>query len=208
MAPRLKAGERGDAAGKLRAMQSSEPVHASYAGLGWHEQAAGIPQPARRWLTVTHSLTAAVRAVSTDFAVRRRLEAWRRPLRDEAEALGVLPHERVWTREVVLADGATPLVFAHTIAARRALPAWPWLRGLGDRPLGEVLFEHPGVSRRPHQFRRLDTRHPLYHSAARTLATAGPAAGAFLYARRSVFVLHGQRLLVTEVFLPSLLDRA
>ena len=191
-------------------MQSCEQNPAACGGIGWHGQATGVPQPARHWLTVSASLTAAVRAVSRDFSVRRCREAWHRPFRDEAPVLGLRSFERVWTREVVLADGTTPLVFAHTIAARQALPAWPWLRGLGDRPLGEVLFEHPGVTRFPHEFRRLDARHPLYHSAARQFA-AGPAgkvlSSLHLHARRSVFVLHGKRLLVTEVFLPDLLDR-
>ena len=188
-------------------MQSCEQTPPAYGGLGWHDQAAGVPQPARHWLTVSESLTAAVRAVSREFSVHRRLEAWHLPLRDEAKALGVRPHERVWMREVVLADAGTPLVFAHTVAARRALPAWPWLRGLGDRPLGEVLFEHPGVTRLPHEFRRLDARHPLYLSAARQ-RPAGSSPVAHFHARRSAFLLDGQRLLVTEVFLPELLERS
>jgi chorismate--pyruvate lyase len=190
-------------------MQTIETSAAPYGGIGWHAQAAGFPAPARRWLTVSTSLTAAVRAVSADFAVRRVLEGWRRPLRDEARALGVTSHERVWTREVVLADGAAPLVYAHTIAARAALPAWPWLRGLGDRPLGAVLFDHPGVARLAHEYRRLDGRHPLYHAALRQRAASvsAPPQGGHLYARRAAFVLHGERLLVTEVFLPELIAR-
>lgn len=189
------------------AIPPSYSLPISYGGIGWHEQAAGVPAPARRWLTVPGSLTAAVRAVSREFAVRRQLEAWRRPLRDEAQALGVAARERVWTREVLLCDGPAPLVFAHTIAARSALPAWPWLRDLGDRPLGEVLFEHHEVARQPLEFRRLDARHPLYHAAARRIAALGGAAPPHLYARRSVFALLGERLLVSEVFLPELLSR-
>lgn len=187
----------------------SEPVGrlAEFGNAGWGLGLASVPAAMQRWLTLGTSLTAGVRAVSAHFRVQREMEAWRRPLRDEARLLGVSKRQRVWTREVTLRDGDQPLVYAHTIAARPSLPAWPWLRGLGDRPLGEVLFEHPGVTRLPLEFRRLDARHPLYQSALRQIEVSGQRGPQCLYARRSVFVLLGRPLLVTELFFPALLER-
>ena len=178
-----------------------------YGGIGWSSGPNQWPTEIRDWLTLSGSLTAGVRGVSTEFRVRRELEAWRRPWRDEAGLLGVSERERVWTREVTLRDGDVPLVYAHTIAARSALPAWPWLRGLGDRPLGEVLFEHQGVSRRPLAFRRLDARHPLFQRAQSLVFEKGCGEPESLYARRSVFVLQQRPLLVTELFFPELFAR-
>lgn len=156
-----------------------------------------------RWLPLEGSLTAEVRAVSAEFSVFRVQEGWQRPYLDESGAIGVLQRQRVWTRDVLLCDGRRPLVFAHSVVAEIDLPRWPCLRGLGNRPLGEVLFQHHGVKRSHLVFRRLDARHALYHAARK--ASGVTAAG--LWARRSVFVLHGSPLLVTEVFLPELISR-
>lgn len=191
----------------MQSKRRSRLIHFASGHARWHSTSTGIPALAKRWLTTTGSLTAAVRAVSTAFAVGRVFEGWRPPLIDEAPALGLKTRPLVWTREVLLRDGQTPLVFAHTVASRRAVHAWPWLRGLGDKPLGEVLFQHHGVIRRPLEFCRLDPRHPVYHRAAQQLVAAGRTLEPALYARRSVFVLHGQGVLVTEVFLPELLQR-
>jgi chorismate lyase len=170
----------------------------------------------RRWLSLDGSLTAAVRSVSLGFCVRLLDQGWRKPCPDEARLVGVPVRERVWTREVLLGDAGkggdekfAPLVFAHSVVAAGDLAAWPWLRGLGNRPLGEVLFQHHGVQRGALAYRRLDARHPLYHSAA---AFFGDAVGIetvppMLWARRSIFTRHGGPLLVSEVFLPELLRR-
>jgi chorismate lyase len=180
----------------------------------WRPTLTCSDRSVHRWLPVGGSLTAAVRAASTDFRVRLLGQGWRKAIPDEAAAVEVSARERVWTREVLLGDAARgplmPLVFAHSIVAARDLAAWPWLRGLGNRPLGDVLFEHPGVCRGTLLYRRIDGRHPLYHAASAAFlhangkdATLAPT----LWARRSVFVLHGGPLLVSEVFLPELLQR-
>lgn len=178
-------------------------------GPGWQHHlppAGACPQRAAldAVLRTPGSLTQAVRALSRDFAVRVVGEGFARPLPDEAPVLGTPARARVWSREVLLCDGGVPLVFAHTVLAREALVAWPWVRTLGRTPLGEVLFNHPRVVRLPLAFRRLDWRHPLYHAARR--ATGVTAAR--LWARRSLFGLDGQQLLVSEVFLPALLERS
>lgn len=159
----------------------------------------------RRWLADSGSLTAALRGISDDFGVRLLAQGWAPPGRDEAALLhgGGSGPALGWVREVLLCDGATPLVFAHTAVGHADLEGWPWLRGLGRRPLGEVLFRHPRVVRLPLRFRRLDARHPLYHSAR----LAGSTDDGELWARRSLFRLDGRLLLVTEVFLPALLAR-
>ncbi|NTV95605.1 MAG: chorismate lyase, partial [Thiobacillus sp.] len=52
-------------------------------------------------------------------------------------------------------------------------------------------------------FRRLDQRHPLYRASLPYLASPTRA----LWARRSQFALAGRRLMVTEVFLPTVLQK-
>ncbi len=109
---------------------------------------------------------------------------------------------------LLICDGA-PAIFAHTVVkpdhARRD---WPFLRGLGERPLGSALFVDPRVRREPFTFARLLAHHPL----RRRLELAVPAMrelapSAVLPARRSVFRRGDGVMLVTEVFLPDLQAR-
>ena len=90
-------------------------------------------------------------------------------------------------------------------AARRALRGpWRLLLTLGTRPLGAALFADPRVTRRPLRFRQIRRGHALYDAASRLI----DGAPACLWARRSLFVFRGSRLLVTEVFLPDILALA
>ena len=72
---------------------------------------------------------------------------------------------------------------------------------LGTRPLGAALFADPRVARQSLRFRQIRRGHELYDAACRRLDVDA----AVLWARRSVFVFRGSRLLVTEVFLPAIL---
>ena len=94
------------------------------------------------------------------------------------------------------------MVFAHSACAARQLRgAWQALRGMGNKPLGALLFSHPQVVRQPLYYQALHPHHPLYRRAASVL----DATPDLLLARRSLFYLNNYPLLVTEVFLPSIL---
>lgn len=117
--------------------------------------------------------------------------------------LGLRPRELAHVREVYLYCGKNPVVFAHSVVARKNLRgAWCGLSNLGNKSLGTMLFTNPVVKRTPLQFKKLNSGHPLFHRACRDLQLAPFS----LWARRSLFSLHGQPILVTEVFLPSILD--
>jgi chorismate--pyruvate lyase len=64
------------------------------------------------------------------------------------------------------------------------------------------LFANPKVKRTPLEFKKVSRGHFLYDLACAEL----PTKPANLWARRSLFTLHGQSILVTEVFLPAILD--
>lgn len=106
-------------------------------------------------------------------------------------------------RDVVLSCAGRALVFAHSVIPMAGIDG-PWrdLTRLGNRPLGEALFSDPLIKRSPLEFRRLHARHPLYRLAiAHTREKPST-----LWARRSVFERQGYPILVTEVFLPELLE--
>ena len=89
-------------------------------------------------------------------------------------------------------------MFAQTVLPASTLGQYPWLRELGDSPLGEALrqVDEP-LEREPLEYAELPAGHPL--------AEAARVDGGILWARRAVYRLGGLPILVQEVFLPELL---
>jgi chorismate--pyruvate lyase len=167
---------------------------------------AAITPNLRHWVTGEGSLTARLVAASERFRVARLLQEPMRPFTDEWQALGQPDRQPALTREVLLICDEVPAVFAHTVVWKRhARRDWPFLRGLGERPLGGRLFVDPCVRRDPFQFARLLPHHPLRQALQQVLPAMAPVP--MLPARRSVFRRGGGMMLVTEVFLPDLLER-
>lgn len=159
--------------------------------------------PYRHWLRDRGSLTQRLQAHSGAFSVERLQLRWAQPQPDEALLLGLPSHAHAWLREVTLCCAGTPVVFAHSVLPRRSL-CGPWraLASLGSRPLGAALFADPRVVRTPLTYRKLTPVHALYRRALAVLDARPPC----LWARRSVFWREDAPILVTEVFLPSVLD--
>ncbi|HVS26423.1 MAG TPA: chorismate lyase [Burkholderiales bacterium] len=125
------------------------------------------------------------------------------PCRDESALVGARRGELVMLREVNLYCGETPVVFAHSVLGRRSLrEAWCSISRQGVKPLGAALFANPLVKRTPLYFKKLTAHHELYHRACRLLKTPPN----HLWARRSVFILRDRPVMVTEIFLPGILE--
>jgi 4-hydroxybenzoate synthetase (chorismate lyase) len=174
------------------------------AAQGWLTHPFLVPREFRGWLTDQGSLTHRLRQRCGTFSVRPVRIGFLRPNRDESAVLQLRPDEQAYVREVLLNCNGKAVVFAHSVVAASSLRGpWAAVTGLGSRPLGEALFGDPRVTRGCLQYRRIDARHAL----ARQAAHAGIAvAGELMWARRSLFTLHGHPLMVTEVFLPSVLE--
>ena len=171
----------------------------------WRAIPPGHPHPLHGWLTDRGSLTRRIIQRCDDFRLTRLMQHFRVGNSDELPELKLRFKEQALVREVILWSGKTPLVFAHSLAARRDLNgAWRALRGLGTRPLAAMLFADARVSRLPIEFRQIDRRHALYRRAQALFADLPTALPRILWARRSVFILRGRPLLVTEVFLPGI----
>lgn len=150
----------------------------------------------RPWLIDEGSLTRRLQAVCAHFAVRGVRQQVACPMPDEAALLGLRRGQTALIREVWLHNGETPLVFARSVLPRTSLRgAWGGLGTLGSRPLGAALFADARVERKPLAFCRLRRQHPVF--------SAAPQAQ---WARRSVFTRGGRAILVTEVFLPAILN--
>jgi len=105
-------------------------------------------------------------------------------------------------REVVLKVGEKALLVARTVYVSRWLRTSMKLRTLGTRPLGELLFSHGDALWSKREFSRLTPRLPIF----RLVESAMLCQTRSSWARRTLFLLDGCPILVTEVFLPALLD--
>ncbi len=159
----------------------------------------------RHWLLDRGSLTRRIQLRCARFRLELLSQRIAGVDRDERAVIGAQRGVKCVVREVSLNCGEQPVVFAHSVVEPRALRGpWHMLMTLGARPLGAALFSDPRVERQPLHFRHLGAQHELYHRACALLARP-PAS---LWARRSLFVMRGSRLLVTEVFLPAILALA
>lgn len=175
---------------------------------GWLRHPFLLPRKYRNWLADQGSLTARLKLACTGFSVRVVRSGLCRPNADESTPLCLHRRDQAYVREVVLRceidHACGEVVFAHSVVPIPSLRgAWAPVTRLGTRPLGEALFTNPRVVRGALQYRRITPRHPLMRQAKK----AGLADGMKrLWARRSVFSLRGHPLMVTEVFLPNILD--
>lgn len=168
----------------------------------WSGSTAGCENALVPWLHDHGSLTRRIQQRCRQFAVHPVRNGLARIAYDESALLGLAPQQLAWSREVFLHADGLPVVFAHSACAPQHLRgAWAAVSGLGNRPLGAMLFAHPLVQRKPLHYRALKAGHPLFRRAVAVL-DAPPQK---LWARRSLFTLHGAPLLVTEVFLPGIL---
>lgn len=159
--------------------------------------------PWRHWLIDRGSLTRRLQLFCPHFRLERLVQCRDRPHQDEYTPLGLYPGRNALVREVLLKEADQPLVFAHSVIPLSGLRGpWAALSGLGNRPLGAALFGDPRIGRLALEFKRVDRRHPLYRDAVRHITEAPRA----LWARRSLFSLESQPILVTEVFLPATLQ--
>ena len=127
------------------------------------------------------------------------------------EGPGMLHHDEVgllgvrrragWIREVVLHAGGMARLVARTATAPTGRWAARKMRTLGTRPLGEILFTRGGATWRGRELARVTPRLPLW----RLVASAESSSPRNCWARRTLFVLDGLPILVTEVFLPALI---
>lgn len=163
-----------------------------------------LPPGLRPWLTDTGSLTARIVARCRRFHVEVLDQRRSRPMTDERRLFRLRSGEHLRVREVILYADGQPVVYARSVLTERDLRlGWRVFRGIGNRPLGAALFADPRIRRQSLVAAALKRGDARYH---RALVHAKPAPPQLrLWARRSLFRLHGRDLLVTEVFLPAVL---
>ncbi len=177
-------------------------IYPSFRNVKWLKNPV-LAQVLQPWLIDNSSLTARLKAHYKDFAVRPIRQQYAKAFRDEFRIIGLRTNQHALIREVFLFGNNQPVVFAHSVLPRASLRgAWSGLVRLGNKPLGATLFANPKVKRSPLEYKKLSPYHPISIRVAAHMQIAPKQ----LWARRSVFSLNCAKILVTEVFLPKLLE--
>lgn len=173
----------------------------------WHEYTPSTPAPlpaeVASWVSLETSMTARIADVAArpiDVEVLRQAQA---PLRPDEAPLFADPAAPALIREVCLSAAGQPLLVARTALTSTKLQTHPTILKLGNKALGSLLFSGP----RPcpftlREFAWLTPGDPLFD----LVASRHPAGAAGYWGRRTLFWLFEEPLLVTEVFLPELLN--
>lgn len=178
----------------------------------WHAPRANELTPAEAgWLLEPGSLTARIRQLCSDtfhLDVVRETRASAEEVPECWPDGGSLPR----LREVTLNCGDTAMIFARTLIPDVATVNDEWLLALGNKPLGDVLFQSGGEREDAFEICRLLPADELWKAAARqradlsvNLMREASHVSAAIWARRSWVRLHGERLLICECFLPGLI---
>jgi chorismate-pyruvate lyase len=101
-------------------------------------------------------------------------------------------------RDVLLKADNIPCVRASTLMPSQVINTYPWLAGLGNRPLGEMLEKRARYQRGAFEFTQVDVN-LILRSTAR--------ASQYTWARRYKFFLECGDLVVTEIFFPGVLEQ-
>ena len=163
----------------------------------------------RAWLLAPGSTTKLFNTLSkTPMQVRCLQQRWQQtPLRTETDKLGLSPHRQILLREVeLLCDGNIWMYARTAIPAETLIGKYQQLKRIGTRPLGNLLFRDPLMKRSPFEVALLKPSHLEYQLAVRHLSMP-LASDVVLLARRSIFLLNHKPLLLTEIFLPSCINR-
>lgn len=160
-----------------------------------------IPQAIKEWLCYRPSMTARLRAhAQAEFTVQLLCHDWREASPEEAEYLHLQADRSVIGREVVLCCDQEPWMYASSVLPKSLIDATgSSLLLLGDRPIGELLFADPGITRSAFQFQQLESGALEYDRAIAFSPSCEPS----LWARRSKFRFpENIEMAITEVFFP------
>ncbi len=169
--------------------------------MAWHPVPVSASVDIRWWLLHRDSLTRLIQARCNHFQVEPVFQALAAACIDELEVMSLRRQMQALIREVYLRCDDMPVVFAHSVVKKEHLRGvWRGLSHLGNQSLGTMLFTNPLIRRTPFGYKKLRSHHPLFERACRKL----PSRPTSLWARRSLFTLKDQPILVTEVFLPAI----
>lgn len=137
-----------------------------------------------------------------EFHIELKNESWCQPLTDEIESLSLAEDEITFVRESWLKCDNNRLVYARTVIPRTTFEKESQeLLQLGNKPLGNILFNDNTAYRTNMRYAKIPVDCSLHQQATVASKIAGD-----LWGRQSLFYINNNPLLITEVFLPTILE--
>ena len=128
-------------------------------------------------------------------------ESWVTPISYEKKILSLRDNEIAFIRESYLNCNNKKLVYARTVIPKQTLKKQNQnLTRLGQKPLGEILFNNEKIYRDNIKYARIPLSNEL-HSRAKGSCKISSS----LYGRQSIFYIKNKPLLVFEIFLPDII---
>ncbi len=172
----------------------------------WVENRSGtrhtLPESIQSWTYEPGSLTQRLRDYYGDaIGVKVLLQQWSTPFLSERRLLQLHENKYSLIREVLLHADGKPLILARTIIPAKTIKgAKRNLAHLGNRPLGEVIFSYPKLE-------RIEMDVALINPPTWTPpAIAEGYIDRPIWGRRTVYAIAHRQMLVSEFFLPGVLE--
>lgn len=151
------------------------------------------------WLSRPGALTSGLRQVG-EFSIKVLNEYIDYVKDDEAYPLKLALNQKIWVREILMSINSQQAVYARSITELTASKStWQGIRALNKRPLADILYNDPAISRGSFESTKLNHQLSLYQS----LSSYPELPQGEHLARRSTFFQHNKGLTVNEVFLPN-----
>ncbi|MBB1384522.1 chorismate lyase [Pseudoalteromonas sp. SG45-5] len=162
-------------------------------------QVSDLSNSEHDWLFESHSLTAKLKSHSQSFSVKVLSEQVF-DLSIQQQKLLNCTLTSALNREVLLLCDDKPMVYAQSWLPDNLLlkQSKNPLHNMGERPLGDVIFQDPELVRKNIEIARFNSIHPLQQLVSQLNLPKQTLLG-----RRSVFSLQTYNFLVCEVFLPG-----
>ena len=129
-------------------------------------------------------------------------EEWQQPIMNEADLLSLTDNDTAFIRKVFLKDDEQVLVYARSVIPEGTLSGNNRrLLEMGEQPLGDFLFNDDSTYRDVMRYAKIPVDCELH-----TEATKGSDITSELWGRQSLFYIEQKPLLVTEIFLPAILE--
>ena len=163
-----------------------------------------LPPSLAAWILEPASLTARLKQHCQQFRVQvlnqqhLALPAFLQPLLPDTATAQL--------REVILWCNELPCVYAQSWLPTHTIQTLRPLAHLGERPLGDYIFQQPGLQRGVIETAQLSLPLSQWQLTPAESGLLAPAQPTLCHARRSVFTLQGLPLLVAEAFLPALMQ--
>lgn len=162
-----------------------------------------LPDFLGEWLLYSASFMKKLQQYGVSPRIKVLRQHWKFPTWHEKQALHMKTRAYALIREVLIYSEGKKWMYARTVFPRQTLTGQQrCLARLKTRSLGSILFKDPTLERDPFDVTCLLPEMPFHQFVTQQANIIADA----IWGRRSRFVLRGKPLLLSEFFLPDIMQ--